>query len=87
MKAEKRNRTQEHFSASALCSSFILHPSSLIFGVLDAEDPPIIDLHSDTHFMGDALRQALRAYEADEVPAVRAHYADVREMTAHQLPS
>ncbi len=29
---------------------------------------PIIDLHSDTHFMGEALRQALRAYELGEVP-------------------
>ena len=35
--------------------------------VLD-DEPPIIDLHSDAHFMGDALRQALRAYEAGEVP-------------------
>ena len=31
-------------------------------------DEPIIDLHSDTHFMGEALRQAARAYEAEEVP-------------------
>ena len=31
-------------------------------------DAPIIDLHSDAHFMGDALRQAVRAYEAGEVP-------------------
>jgi len=29
---------------------------------------PIIDLHSDAHFMGEALRQATRAYEAEEVP-------------------
>jgi len=29
---------------------------------------PIIDLQSDHYFMGEALRQALRAYEADEVP-------------------
>jgi len=29
---------------------------------------PIIDLGSDSYFMGEALRQALRAYEADEVP-------------------
>jgi tRNA(adenine34) deaminase len=32
-----------------------------------AEDP-IIDLHSDQYFMGEALRQATRAYEAEEVP-------------------
>lgn len=32
------------------------------------EEPPIIDLHSDHYFMGEALRQAARAYEAEEVP-------------------
>jgi tRNA(adenine34) deaminase len=31
-------------------------------------DDPIIDLHSDQYFMGEALRQAARAYEAEEVP-------------------
>ncbi len=31
-------------------------------------DGPIIDLQSDHYFMGEALRQALRACEADEVP-------------------
>jgi tRNA(adenine34) deaminase len=29
---------------------------------------PVIDLHSDDHFMGEALRQAARARDADEVP-------------------
>jgi tRNA(adenine34) deaminase len=29
---------------------------------------PIIDLQSDHYFMGEALRQAVRAYEAGEVP-------------------
>ncbi len=29
---------------------------------------PIIDLQSDQYFMGEALRQATRAYEAEEVP-------------------
>src|SRR5262245_16433338 len=29
---------------------------------------PIIDLQSDHYFMGEALRQAKRAYEAAEVP-------------------
>ena len=33
-----------------------------------AKDEPIIDLHSDDHFMREALRQAARAYEAEEVP-------------------
>ncbi len=31
-------------------------------------DDPIIDLHSDQYFMGEALRLAVRAYEAEEVP-------------------
>jgi tRNA(adenine34) deaminase len=31
-------------------------------------DEPIIDLHSDDYFMGEALRQAARAREANEVP-------------------
>ena len=29
---------------------------------------PIIDLQSDYYFMGEALRQAVKAYEAEEVP-------------------
>jgi len=32
------------------------------------EASPIIDLQSDHYFMGEALRQAARAYEAEEVP-------------------
>ncbi|HEY0455508.1 MAG TPA: tRNA adenosine(34) deaminase TadA [Verrucomicrobiae bacterium] len=31
-------------------------------------EEPIIDLQSDHYFMGQALRQAARAYERDEVP-------------------
>jgi tRNA(adenine34) deaminase len=31
-------------------------------------EEPIIDLQSDHYFMGEALRQASRAYEAEEVP-------------------
>ena len=31
-------------------------------------DEPIIDLQSDHFFMGEALRQAARAFEAEEVP-------------------
>src|SRR6266516_2998046 len=31
-------------------------------------DGPLIDLQSDYYFMGEALRQAARAYEAEEVP-------------------
>lgn len=32
------------------------------------DDAPVIDLASDDHFMREALRQARRAYDADEVP-------------------
>ena len=31
-------------------------------------DEPIIDLHSDAYFMGQALREARKAYQAGEVP-------------------
>src|SRR5712672_2518564 len=31
-------------------------------------DEPIIDLQSDQYFMGEALRQAAKAYSAEEVP-------------------
>ena len=31
-------------------------------------DEPIIDLQSDQYFMGEALRQATKAYKAEEVP-------------------
>ena len=31
-------------------------------------DEPIIDLQSDEYFMRQAIRQAMKAYEADEVP-------------------
>lgn len=31
-------------------------------------DEPVIDLHSDDYFMGEALRQAVKAYEAEETP-------------------
>jgi len=33
-----------------------------------AMNEPIIDLHSDEYFMGEALRLARKAYELDEVP-------------------
>ena len=32
------------------------------------DEPPIIDLESDHYFMGEALRQALKAFEIEEVP-------------------
>jgi len=36
--------------------------------IIKPVDEPIIDLQSDHYFMGEALRQAARAYEAEEVP-------------------
>ena len=33
-----------------------------------SEEMPIIDLHSDAHFMEQALREARKAYQAGEVP-------------------
>jgi tRNA(adenine34) deaminase len=47
----------EFFLPSA---SFLLH----FWGM----DEPIIDLQSDHYFMGEALRQAVKAYELEEVP-------------------
>ncbi len=35
---------------------------------MNEQDEPIIDLQSDHYFMGEALRQAARAYAAEEVP-------------------
>ena len=31
-------------------------------------DEPVIDLSSDNYFMGEALRQAMKAWDAEEVP-------------------
>jgi tRNA(adenine34) deaminase len=31
-------------------------------------EPPVIDLQSDHYFMGEALRQAAKAYQAEETP-------------------
>jgi tRNA(adenine34) deaminase len=59
-------------------------------------DEPSIDLQSDQHFMGEALRQARRAYDQEEVPVgavivrdgriiARAHnqVETLRDATAH----
>lgn len=34
----------------------------------DEEDPPVVDLQADRHLMGEALRQAEKAYKTGEVP-------------------
>jgi tRNA(adenine34) deaminase len=40
----------------------------ILFNDGPSEEESIIDLQSDDYFMGQALRQALKAYEAEEVP-------------------
>ena len=45
----------------------VLHSSFHLLHYLSVEEP-IIDLQSDAYFMGEALRQATRAFEAEEVP-------------------
>jgi tRNA(adenine34) deaminase len=47
----------------------------------------IIDLHSDAYFMGEALRQARRAWEADEVPvgAVVVHRGQIIARAHNQV--
>src|SRR5690606_5487025 len=59
----------------------------LYFMELPSGEPPIIDLHSDTYFMGEALRQALRAHAADEVPigAVVTHQGKVIARAFNQV--
>jgi len=39
------------------------HPGEIV-----PADEPLIDLASDDYFMGQAMRQAVKAYEAEEVP-------------------
>jgi tRNA(adenine34) deaminase len=48
---------------------------------------PIIDLHSDSFFMGEALRQARRAFERDEVPvgAVIVHEGQIIARAFNQV--
>jgi tRNA(adenine34) deaminase len=40
----------------------------IVFQDGPSDEDPIIDLRSDDYFMGQAMRQALKAYEAEEVP-------------------
>jgi tRNA(adenine34) deaminase len=46
---------------------FFLSPASVEL-YFEPMDDLVIDLQSDDYFMGEALRQAARAYEAEEVP-------------------
>jgi tRNA(adenine34) deaminase len=55
----------EVVAAGMTVFDFIIHPSSFIIPPMSEA---IIDLHSDDYFMGEALRQAAKAYEKDEVP-------------------
>ena len=52
------NRTA---SANPMDSTPIPHPRL-------PDDGPLIDVTSDAYFMGQAMRQALKAYEVEEVP-------------------
>jgi tRNA(adenine34) deaminase len=47
----------------------------------------IIDLHSDAYFMGEALRQARKAWEQDEVPvgAVIVHHGRIIARACNQV--
>jgi tRNA(adenine34) deaminase len=47
----------------------------------------IIDLHSDSYFMGEALRQARRAWEQEEVPigAVIVHQGQIIARACNQV--
>ena len=48
---------------------------------------PLIDLESDTYFMGEALRQAMKATEVDEVPvgAVVTHHGRIIARAYNQV--
>ena len=50
-------------------------------------DEPIIDLHSDSYFMSEALRQARRAWAAEEVPvgAVIVHEGRIIARACNQV--
>jgi tRNA(adenine34) deaminase len=45
-----------------------MDPRSRPPAALTMSSDPVIDLHSDHYFMGEAIRQAQRAFDADEVP-------------------
>jgi tRNA(adenine34) deaminase len=53
------------FESSVFCGA--LHESFAILSAVE-DGRPIIDLHSDVYFMGQALREAHKAYTAGEVP-------------------
>jgi tRNA(adenine34) deaminase len=50
-------------------------------------DEPIIDLHSDSYFMGEALRQARKAWQQEEVPigAVVVHEGRIIARAGNQV--
>ena len=50
-------------------------------------DEPIIDLSSDNYFMGEALRQAMKAWDAEEVPigAVIVHEGRILSRAFNQV--
>lgn len=59
-------RSRPSTSGSSAIPDSTLSTLGLTFGLV--ADEPIIVLQSDHFFMGEALRQAARAYQAEEVP-------------------
>src|SRR4051812_30063976 len=58
---------------------------SAVYSRRDME--PEIDLHSDQYFMGEALRQARRAWQQEEVPvgAVVVHHGEIIARACNQV--
>src|SRR3984957_2850556 len=67
---KKSGRGSGSFAADFLPHIVVVIPTAQMTGHWKKifMDEPIIDLHSDDYFMGEALRQAAKAYEMDEVP-------------------
>jgi tRNA(adenine34) deaminase len=65
-RSKKQTQNEETLSAPVGFDFCFFIPHS-IFCIQRMSDP-IIDLHSDDYFMGEALRQAAKAYEVGEVP-------------------
>ena len=64
-----------------------LPPHSKIGKTEGVPDEPIIDLHSDAYFMGEALRQARKAWQQEEVPigAVIVHEGRIIARAGNQV--
>src|ERR1700722_15128127 len=67
---KKSGRGSGSFAADFLPHIVVVIPTAQMTGHWKKifMDEPIIDLHSDDYFMGEALRQAAKAFEKEEVP-------------------